>query len=315
MKISLIIPCYNEEEALTILYDSLIKVSRQMKGYSFQFLFVNDGSTDNTGNVLKNLSRKDERVNYISFSRNFGKEAAMYAGFCNADGDYVAVMDADMQDPPSLLPEMMEYIENGYDCVAAVRVFRRGERSIRSFFSGVFYKVINKISNVDIVEGARDFRIMKRNVADAVISVGEYTRFSKGIFEWVGFKTYWLPYEHVGRAAGRTKWSLCGLLKYSLDSVTSISQMPLYISLWMGIGFTVLSFVMMVCVIAAEFIFGVPVKGWLYLACLIIFMGGIQLFCIGIIGQYLAKTYLEVKKRPRYIIAESNMKNPCKSCK
>ena len=307
MLISLIIPCYNEERAIPLLYKELCAVSESMSGYEFEYLFVNDGSTDATLDVLKEKESGDERVIYLSFSRNFGKEAAMYAGFCNAKGDYVAVMDADMQDPPSLLPEMVRIIEEGgYDSVATRRENRDGEPKIRSFFARRFYKLINKISDANIVDGARDFRLMKRDMVDAIVEMSEYNRFSKGIFGWVGFRTHWLSYKNVERIAGETKWSFWKLFKYSIDGIVSFSQMPLTIASWGGVLFTLLSFVMVIVVILRKLLFGDPVAGWASTACIIMFIGGIQLLCMGIIGQYLAKTYLETKRRPHYIISEHN---------
>ena len=310
MKISLIIPCYNEEEVLGILYKELNRVSIEMEKYQFEFLFVDDGSKDKTLNILKGLADEDQRVVYISFSRNFGKEAAMYAGFCNAKGDYVAVMDADMQDPPSLLPEMISYVESGeYDSVATRRVSRKGEPKIRSFFARRFYKIINKISDADIVDGARDFRLMKREMADAIVKIGEQNRFSKGIYGWIGFKTKWIEFENVERAAGETKWSFWGLLKYSLDGIVNFSHAPLQAASFIGIFFTVISFLAIVLIMIRKWIWGDPVSGWPSLACIITFIGGVQLFCMGIMGQYLAKTYIEVKGRPHYIIGETNGEN------
>lgn len=308
--VSIIIPCYNEEPTLNILYNALIQMSDSLKNYKFEYLFVNDGSKDNTLNILKELAKKDERVIYLSLSRNFGKEAAMYAGFCNAKGDYITTMDADMQDPPSLLPKMLEIIESGeYDSVATRRVSRKGEPPIRSFFARLFYKIINKISDADIVDGARDYRLMKREMVDAIISMGEYNRFSKGIFGWIGFKTYWMQYENIERVAGETKWSFWKLFKYSLDGIINFSQAPLSVASWSGIILTLFSFIFIIFVIVRKIIFGDPVAGWPSLVCIITFIGGIQLFCMGIIGQYLSKTYLEVKKRPHYIIGETNGKD------
>lgn len=308
--VSIIIPCYNEEPTLHILYNALTQMSDSLKEYKFEYLFVNDGSKDNTLNILKELAKKDERVIYLSLSRNFGKEAAMYAGFCNAKGEYITTMDADMQDPPSLLPKMLEIIESGeYDSVATRRVSRKGEPPIRSFFARLFYKIINKISDADIVDGARDYRLMKREMVDAIISMGEYNRFSKGIFGWIGFKTYWMQYENIERVAGETKWSFWKLFKYSLDGIINFSQAPLSIASWSGIILTLFSFIFIIFVIVRKIIFGDPVAGWPSLVCIITFIGGIQLFCMGIIGQYLSKTYLEVKKRPHYIIGETNGKD------
>lgn len=307
MKISLIIPCYNEEESIVFLQAKLQEVAAELSDYDFEFLYVNDGSSDDTMSVIRKIAEEDDRVVYVSFSRNFGKEAAMYAGFCNAQGDYVAVMDADMQDPPELLPKMLDYLEKeGYDSVATRRVTRKGEPPIRSFFARMFYKIINKISDADVVDGARDFRLMKRDMVDAIIEMGEINRFSKGIFGWIGFKTYWLPYENVERIAGETKWNFWKLFKYSIDGIINFSQMPLTLASWTGIGFTALSFIMIIVIIVRKLIFGDPVAGWPSLVCVVTFIGGIQLFCMGIIGQYLAKTYLEVKKRPHYIISETN---------
>ena len=308
-KISLIIPCFNEEEVLGILYDELKKVTSQMDKYEFEFLFVNDGSKDKTLTILKEYAKEDDRVIYLSFSKNFGKEAAMYAGFCNATGDYVAVMDADMQDPPSLLPEMISYLEDGeYDSVATRRVTRAGEPKIRSFFARQFYKIINKISDADIVDGARDFRLMKRDMVDAIVAMGERNRFSKGIFGWIGFKTKWLPFENVERAAGETKWNFWSLFKYSLDGIFNFSQAPLQFASLIGILFTFVSFVAIIFIMIRKWIWGDPVEGWPSLVCIITFIGGIQLFCMGIIVQYLAKTYVEVKKRPHFIVNQTNRK-------
>ncbi len=313
MLISLIIPCYNEEEVLPLLYPALEDVMGRLSRFDFELLFVNDGSRDGTLQVLRQLARQDSRVQFLSFSRNFGKEAAMYAGFCNARGDYVAVMDADMQDPPALLPQMIELLEGGaYDSVATRRVTRQGEPPIRSFCARMFYKLINRISDADIVDGARDFRLMRREMVDAIVSMGEYNRFSKGIFGWIGFRTCWLPYENVERAAGETKWSFWKLFKYSIDGIINFSQVPLSIASWGGILLTALSFVMITFIVARKLLFGDPVAGWPSLACMITFIGGIQLFCLGIMGQYLAKTYLEVKKRPHFIIAETNREEAVK---
>lgn len=307
MKVSLIIPCYNEEEALLPLYEELVKVTGSLENYDFEFLFVDDGSKDKTLEVLKEFAKKDDKVKYISFSRNFGKEAAMYAGFCNAGGDYVAVMDADMQDPPSLLPKMLEILESGeYDSVATRRVTRKGEPPVRSFFAKMFYKIIRKISDSDVVDGARDFRLMKREMVDAIVSMCESNRFSKGIFGWVGFKTFWLPYENVERVAGKTKWNFFGLLKYSVDGIVGFSSTPLKIASFSGFLFTFLSLVMLIVVFVRALAFGDPVAGWPSTICIILFIGGIQLFSLGIIGQYIAKIYTETKKRPHYIVAQTN---------
>ncbi|MGN0996748.1 MAG: glycosyltransferase family 2 protein [Candidatus Ventricola sp.] len=305
--VTLIVPCYNEEASLPLFYDAVSKVAAAMPDYDMTFLFVNDGSRDNTLCVIRALAQKDQRVRYISFSRNFGKEAAMYAGFCNARGKYVAVMDADLQDPPSLLPEMLAALETGeYDSVATRRVTREGEPPIRSFFARMFYRLINRISDADIVDGARDFRLMRREMVDAIVAMSEYNRFSKGIFGWIGFRTKWLPYQNVERVAGETKWSFWGLFKYSIDGIVNFSQAPLSIASLMGLLLTIISFLAIVFIVVRRLLFGDPVAGWASTACIILMMGGLQLLCMGIMGQYLAKTYLEVKKRPHYIIAETN---------
>lgn len=307
--ISLIIPCYNEQDALPIFYREVKKVLLDMR-IAYEIIFINDGSKDGTLSILKELAAADAGVSYLSFSRNFGKEAAMYAGFCNAKGDYVAVMDADMQDPPSLLPQMLSILESGeYDSVATRRVTRKGEPAIRSWFAGCFYRLINRISDADIVDGARDFRLMKKNMVDAIVEMSEYNRFSKGIFGWIGFRTYWFPYENVNRVAGETKWSFWKLFKYAIDGVINFSHMPLNIASWFGILMTVISFFAILFIVFRKLIFGDPVDGWASIVCIVMFVGGVQLFCMGIMGQYIAKTYLEVKKRPHYIIAESNKKD------
>ncbi|MDY4542724.1 MAG: glycosyltransferase family 2 protein [Candidatus Ventricola sp.] len=305
--LTLIVPCYNEEDSLPIFYEAVCDVAGTLEHCDVTLLLINDGSRDRTLSIMRELAAKDSRVRYISFSRNFGKEAAMYAGFCNAKGDYVAVMDADMQDPPSLLPQMLEILETQeYDSVATRRVTREGEPPIRSFFARMFYRIINRISDADIVDGARDFRLMKREMVDAIVAMCEYNRFSKGIFGWIGFRTKWLPYKNVERVAGETKWSFWGLFKYSIDGIVNFSQAPLSIASLMGLLLTVASFCAIVFIVLRRLIFGDPVAGWASTACIILFMGGLQLLCMGIMGQYLAKTYLEVKRRPHYIIAETN---------
>ena len=305
--VTLIVPCYNEEASLPIFYEEVSSVAGSLPDYEITLLLVNDGSKDRTLSIMRELAEKDEHVKYISFSRNFGKEAAMYAGFCNAKGDYVAVMDADMQDPPSLLPQMLKILEGGeYDSVATRRVTREGEPPIRSFFARMFYKIINRISDADIVDGARDFRLMRREMVDAIVSMCEYNRFSKGIFGWIGFKTHWLPYKNVERVAGETKWSFWGLFKYSIDGIINFSQAPLAIASLMGVFLTFVSFCAIAFIVVRKLMFGDPVAGWASTACIILLMGGLQLLCMGIMGQYMAKTYLEVKKRPHFIIAETN---------
>ncbi len=305
-KISLIIPCYNEEESLPLFYREVTGVMEGL-GREYELIFVNDGSKDDTLLALKKMAERDGHVIYLSFSRNFGKEAAMYAGFCNAQGDYVAVMDADMQDPPALLPRMLEMLESGeYDSVATRRVSRTHEPPVRSWFARKFYRIMNRISDAEIVDGARDFRLMKRDMVDAIVSMSEYNRFSKGIFGWIGFRTCWLPYENVERAAGETKWSFWKLFRYAVNGVISFSEAPLNIASWSGIFMTVCSCFMLLLIVFRRLLFGDPVAGWASTICVIIFIGGIQLFCLGIMGQYIAKTYMETKHRPHYIVAETN---------
>lgn len=306
MKISLIIPCYNEQETINLFYNETINVLKSME-CTYELVFVNDGSTDNTLEHMRSLAKTDSNVHYLSFSRNFGKEAAMYAGFCNVHGDYVAVIDADLQDPPALLPKMVELLNSGeYDSIATKRVNREGEPPIRSWFARKFYKLINKISDADIVDGARDYRLMKREMVDAIVAMSEYNRFSKGIFGWIGFRTYWLPYENVERVAGKTKWSFWKLFKYALDGIVSFSQVPLNIASWFGIFMTFFSLLILILIVVRRLIFGDPVAGWASTVCIIVFIGGLQLFCLGIMGQYIAKTYMETKNRPHYIISETN---------
>ncbi|MBP3435767.1 MAG: glycosyltransferase family 2 protein [Clostridia bacterium] len=304
--LSLIVPCYNEEESLGIFYESTLQVLHDMDT-DYELIFVDDGSKDRTLAIIKEFASKNEHVKYISFSRNFGKEAAMYAGFCHAKGDYTAVIDADMQDPPTLLPEMMRILETGeYDSVATRRTTRKGESPVRSWFARKFYRLINKISDADVVDGARDFRLMKREMVDAIVSMCEYNRFSKGIFGWIGFRTYWLSYENVERVAGKTKWSFWKLFKYAIDGIINFSQTPITLASWFGVIMTLFSFLALVFIILRKLFFGDPVAGWASTTCIIIFIGGIQLFCLGLIGQYVAKTYMETKRRPHYIIAQTN---------
>ncbi len=308
--ISVIVPCYNEQEVLGLFYNEISRVAGLMPDYDFEFIFVNDGSRDNTLKICKELSEKDSRVKYISFSRNFGKESAIFAGFEHAKGDLVCMMDADLQDPPALLPEMVKAIEEeGYDSVATRRVTRKGEPPIRSFFARMFYKLMNKISKTEIVDGARDYRLMTRQFVNSLLQLKEYNRFSKGLFGWVGYNTKWLEYENVERAAGETKWSFWKLLLYSIEGIMAFSTVPLAISAIIGIIFCVISFVMILVIIAKTIIFGDPVAGWPSTACIILFVGGVQLFCVGIVGQYLSKTYLEIKNRPIYICKETNIED------
>lgn len=305
-KISVIIPCYNEEESLPMFYQEIQSVMNKMDYVEWELCFIDDGSKDGTLPILRSFAQQDTRVRFTSFSRNFGKEAAMYAGFQMCTGDYAAVMDADMQDPPSLLPEMYEAVRYGeYDSVATRRVTRDGEPPIRSFFARMFYRIINKISSADIVDGARDFRLMRRSMVNAILEMGEYNRFSKGIFGWVGFKTKWLPYKNVERVAGETKWSFWKLFLYSLDGITAFSTVPLMISSVAGVLLCLLAMIMIVVIVVRTLVFGDPVGGWPSMMSVILLLGGIQLFGIGILGQYLAKTYLETKKRPIYLVRET----------
>ena len=305
-KISVIVPCYNEEESMPLFYEEICKVAEAFKHVDFEFIFVNDGSRDRTLSIARDLSRKDKRVRYISFSRNFGKEAAILAGLEYSQGDYVAIMDADLQDPPSLLMEMYNGIKNeGYDCVATRRVSRKGEPPIRSFFAKCYYKLINKISKTEIVDGARDYRLMSRQMVDSILELKEYNRFSKGIFSWVGYETKWLEYKNVERVAGTTKWSFWKLFLYSLESIVAFSTVPLAIASIMGLLFFLVSVIMIIFIIIKTLTIGDPVAGWPSLVCIIFFVSGVQLFSIGVIGQYLSKLYLEVKKRPVYIVKET----------
>ena len=306
-KISIVVPMYNEQESLGILYKELNRVTDTLPEYEFEYLFVNDGSSDATLAEIRQLAEKDKRVRYVSFSRNFGKEAALYAGLKNATGDYVATMDADLQDPPALLPQMIAMIEAG-DCdnVATRRVNRKGEPPIRSFFAKCFYKVRRHLSHIEIADGARDYRLMSRAMVDSIVSVSEYNRFSKGIFAWVGYETKWLEFENVERSAGETKWSFWKLVRYSFDGIINFSDTPIRISSYLGLLLTVLSFVAIIMEVIRALVFGDPVAGWPSLVCIITFIGGIQLFCMGIMGQYIAKTYMEVKRRPHYIVKETN---------
>lgn len=306
--ISVIVPCFNEEESIPFFYREIKKIEKQMSDVRFEYIFVDDGSKDKTLELIKVYAKKDPLVKYISFSRNFGKEAAIYAGFQNCTGDYAVLMDADLQDPPHLLPEMFTYIQNeGYDSVATRRVTRKGEPPIRSLFARMFYKIINKISDADIVDGARDYRLMTRKMVDAILSMTECNRFSKGIFGWIGFNTKWLEFENVERIAGETKWSFWKLFKYSIEGILAFSVVPLQIASLLGIFLSGVSAVAIVFVIVRTLVFGDPVSGWPSLVCLITLLGGIQLLAVGILGQYLAKTYLETKQRPIYISREDNL--------
>lgn len=306
MLISCVVPCYNEEESLQLFYNEISGVASGMDA-DFEFVFVDDGSSDSTLNLLRDLHAKDQRVRFVSFSRNFGKEAALYAGLQAAKGDYVATMDADLQDPPSLLPQMMAFLKEhpDYDCVATRRGTRKGESRVRSFFARMFYRIINTLSATEVVDGARDYRLMSRKFVDAVLSLSEYNRFSKGIFSWVGFKTHWLTYDNVERAAGTTKWSFWSLFKYSIEGIVGFSTKPLLIASFLGILFCLIAFVGIIFVVVRALAIGDPVAGWPSMICVILLLGGLQLFCLGILGEYFAKSYLEVKKRPVYIVSET----------
>ena len=308
-KISVIVPCYNEQEALPFFYEAIGKIAGKMKqeyNVDYEFVFVDDGSRDRTLEILRDFAKKDERVKYISFSRNFGKESAIYAGLEHVTGEYIAMMDADLLDPPELLMEMYQEIKKDeYDCIGTRRVTRKGEPPIRSFFAHCFYKLMNKISKAEIVDGARDFRLMTRQMVNAILDVKEYNRFSKGIFGWVGFKTKWLEYENIERVAGNTKWSFWKLFLYSLDGIVAFSTVPLSVASAFGMLFLFIAFIMIVFIIAKTLIFGDPVAGYPSMMCVMFFIGGIQLFSIGVLGQYLSKTYLETKNRPIYIIKET----------
>lgn len=304
--LSVIVPCYNEEESVALFFEELMKNQPffREKNLDVEVIYIDDGSTDRTAEEVKKLHEKNEIVKLVSFSRNFGKEAGMYAGLEHAKGDYVVMMDVDLQDPPSLLPEMFSYLEEGYDSVATRRVTRKGEPPIRSFFARCFYKLMKKISKTEIMDGARDYRLMKRSMVDAILSMPEYNRFTKGIFGWVGFKTKWVEFENVERARGETKWNFWKLFLYSLDGITAFSTVPLMISSIMGLLFCALAFCFIVFTIVRKLVFGDPVSGWPSLVCIILLTSGLQFFTIGILGQYLAKTYMEVKRRPIYVVRE-----------
>lgn len=301
--ISIVVPCYNEEAVLGAWYDEMTRVAKEMKEVDFEFVLVDDGSSDGTLTEIEKLVRKDSRVRFVSFSRNFGKEAALLAGLEYAKGDYIATMDADLQDPPKLLPEMYKYIESGeYDCVGTRRVNRDGEPPIRSFFARIFYKLINRMSKIEMVDGARDYRLMTRQMVNAIISMREYNRYSKGLFSFVGFRTKWIEFKHVDRAAGETHWSFWKLFVYALEGICAFSTVPLVIAAVLGLLFCFVAFVMIVAIIVKTLAFGDPVSGWPSMICVVLMVGGLQMLALGVIGQYLAKTYLETKQRPVYIV-------------
>lgn len=309
MLLSLIVPCYNEESMLPLFYKELCGVLAGLNGYTAEVLFVNDGSSDGTLRVVKNLAAQDSRVKYLSFSRNFGKEGAMYAGLQNARGDIVGLLDCDLQDPPSLIPRMLEMLQNGCDSVATRRVTRQGEPPIRSVFARLFYKLINKMADIKLVDGERDFRLMKRPVVDAILKMSEYNRFSKGIFHWVGFETQWIEFENTQRAAGETKWSFFKLFNYAIEGIVSFTTAPLRLATIVGVVSCAVSFIYALYIMIRTLVRGIDVPGYASLLCFILFLGGLTLLCIGIVGEYLARTYLEVKRRPIYIVKESNV-NP-----
>ena len=309
-KISVIVSCFNEEKALPLFYEEMEKQTKNCENVEFEYVFVNDGSSDKTLQVMKDLRKKDPKVRYVSFSRNFGKEAAMYAGLEASTGDFVTLMDADLQDPPALLKEMYDAIKNeGYDMVGTRRVTRKGEPPIRSFCARVFYKLINKMSKVQMVDGARDYMLMTRQVTNSILDLKEYNRYSKGLVSFVGYKVKWLEYENIERVAGETKWSFWKLFKYAIEGITAFSTTPLIFASFLGILFCIVSFLFILVIVAKTVMYGDPTSGWPSLVCIIFMVSGIQLFSLGIIGQYLSKTYLEVKKRPIYIVRETS-ENP-----
>lgn len=306
--ISIIVPCYNEEKALPYYYKKMKEIMENMNYVDFEIIMVNDGSADGTLKVMKNIAESDDRMKYITFSRNFGKEAAMYAGFEYSKGDYIAIMDADLQDPPDLLETMYKEIkENNYDCVATRRTTRKGEPPIRSFFARMFYRIINKMSKTEMVDGARDYRLMTRQMLNSIINMREYNRYSKGLFGFVGFETKWLEYENVERVAGETHWSFWKLFKYALEGITAFSTVPLVFSSVIGIIFFFIAMIAIIFIVINTLLYGNPTSGWPSMICIIFMVTGIQLFCIGIIGQYLSKIYLEVKNRPIYIVKDTNI--------
>lgn len=309
-RVTLVVPCYNEEEVLPYFYEEFEKVAVQLEEFALEVLFVDDGSKDRTLEIVKDLAEKDKRVKYFSFSRNFGKEAAIYAGLQNSDGDYTALLDADLQDPPSLLPEMLYAVtEEGFDSAATRRVTRKGEPPIRSFFARRFYSLMNKISSAEIMDGARDYRLMTRKFKNAILDMSEYNRFSKGIFGWVGFKTKWIEFENVERRAGETKWSFFKLFRYSLEGIIGFSTAPLAMASVLGVITCAAAFIFLIVILIKTLCFGDPVAGWPSMTCIILMLGGLQMLCMGILGMYLSKTYLETKKRPIYICGDTNIEN------
>lgn len=307
--LSVIVPCYNEQESIPLFYENIKNVFNNLH-MKYELIFVNDGSKDNSLLEINKIVNKDKNVSYISFSRNFGKESAMYAGLKNANGDYVVIMDADLQHSPKILPNMLDIIKtNKYDSVATRRASRKGEKVGRGLFSKLFFKLINKSSNIKIEDGAMDYRLMNRKMVNAILTLSEYNRFTKGIFSWVGFNTYWLEVENEERVAGKTSWNFWGLTKYAINGIIDFSNVPLDLASFLGIGMTIVAFIYLFVIIIKYLIVGDPVQGWATLICVILIIGGIQLFCLGIIGQYIGKTYLETKRRPHYIVNETNIKN------
>lgn len=304
-KISIVVPCFNEEDAVPLFYEETLKVLKSMSLSAYEFVFVDDGSADKTADILRSLCEKDDSVHFVSFSRNFGKEATLFAGLCKAKGDFIAVMDADLQDPPSLLPKMLLAIETeGFDCAATRRVTRKNEPPVRSFFARLFYKIMGNLSDIPVMDGARDFRLMTRKYKNAVISLMERNRFTKGIFPWVGFKTKWFSYENIERAAGKTKWSFWKLFLYSIDGIIGFSTKPLAFSAVAGVLAIFVSIVLVALIAIRRLVFGDPVQGWASTVCIIVFLSGVQLSSSGIIGLYISKIYTEVKQRPIYIVKE-----------
>lgn len=305
--IDIIVPCYNEEEVLTTFFSETEKVLKAINNYEFTYIFVDDGSRDNTLNIMRDLAMKNSHVKYVSFSKNFGKESGMYAGLTNSTSDYVIIMDADLQHPPYLIPDMIKGIEEGYDCVAAYRTNRKGEKKIRSFFSQSFYKINNKLTNVNLPYGAVDYRIMSRTMVRAVLSMSEVERFSKGIFSWVGFKTKWIPYENVERTLGTTKWSFSGLAKYALDGITSFSIAPLHFISVMGFGISAIAIIYAIIIFIKTLVLGIDVPGYASLIIILLFLGGIIELSLGVIGEYLSRIFIETKNRPVFIARETNI--------
>lgn len=306
--LSIVVPCYNEQDTIIPYITRMTDIEKLLPNLTFEYWFVNDGSKDNTLNVLKEATISSNKYNYLSFSRNFGKESALYAGLEHARGDYITVMDVDLQDPPELLPKMVELIEQGeHDCIGTRRVTRAGEPKIRSFFAKQFYKIINKISDVEIVDGARDYRLMSRQMVDAILELKEYNRFSKGIFSWVGFDTHYLEFENIERVEGETSWSFWDLLQYSIDGIISFSEFPLKLSTILGFISFIASIIALIFIVIRALIFGDPTSGWPSLVCIILALGGLQLLCLGVVGQYLGKTFLETKRRPIYIVKDQKI--------